>query len=210
MTAPLPNWKSPAGLCLTIRNYSGPEVGSCGVRDAGKRPQEIWSTPSSSTRATFTGCWTLPEYYGSLRRYAEEEAVLDRVMVLEPDNVDAKLVRASMEADSKANLIPADQIIDSIRATNPAGLSSIADYWLWVALVERNVAAAENALTASGANPISLTDVVRFNRPFLEGVIAVRQRMMPKRALLLPLRGSSKRKSFKLNQITLQRCACLV
>ena len=32
---------------------------------------------------------------------------------------------------------------------------------------------------------------------------------MPKRALLLPLRGSSKRKSFKLNQITLQRCALL-
>ena len=112
------------------------------------------------------------KYYGSIRRYAEEDALLDRVMDLAPDNVDAKLVRGEIAADSKADIRPALQIIDSIRVTNPAGLSSIADYWLWVALAERDVAAAENALTAAGNNPIELTDVVLFNHSSLEGVIA--------------------------------------
>jgi TolB-like protein/predicted Ser/Thr protein kinase/Tfp pilus assembly protein PilF len=111
-------------------------------------------------------------YYAYLRRYAEEEALLDRALVLASDSIDAKLLRGAMAADSKADLRPALQIIDSIRATNPAGLSGIADYWLWVALAERDVVAAENALTAAGNNPIQLTDVLLFNRPFFEGVIA--------------------------------------
>jgi TolB-like protein/Tfp pilus assembly protein PilF len=111
-------------------------------------------------------------HYEMLRRYAEEEALLDRVLVLAPDSIDAKLLRGAMEADSKADLRPGLQIVDSIRATNPTGLSNIADYWLWVALAQRDVVAAENALTAAGNNPIQLTDVLLFNRPFFEGVVA--------------------------------------
>jgi TolB-like protein/Tfp pilus assembly protein PilF/tRNA A-37 threonylcarbamoyl transferase component Bud32 len=112
------------------------------------------------------------QHYAYLRRYVEAEALLDRVLVLAPDNVDAKLARGAMEADSKADLRPALQIVDSIRATNPAALSSIADYWLWVALAQRDVVAAEDALTAAGDNPIQLTDVILFKRPFFEGVVA--------------------------------------
>jgi serine/threonine-protein kinase len=113
------------------------------------------------------------KYYGlHLRRYAEAKALLDRVLVLVPDNLDAKLLRGELEAAWKADLRPAIQIIDSIRTTNPAALSSIADYWLWVALAQRDAAAAENALTAAGSNPIGLIGEVFFNRAFVEGVIA--------------------------------------
>jgi serine/threonine-protein kinase len=113
------------------------------------------------------------KYYSlHLRRYAEAEALLDRVLVLAPHNLDAKLLRGNIDADWKADLRPAIQIIDSIRTTNPAALASIADYWLWVALAQRNVAAAENALTAAGNNPIELIGEVFFNRGLIEGIIA--------------------------------------
>jgi hypothetical protein len=65
-------------------------------------------------------------------------------------------------------------MIESIRATNPAATPSIADNWLVCALAERDGAAAKNALTAFGENPITFgsAENVLFNRPFIEAVIA--------------------------------------
>src|SRR5207244_1459871 len=65
------------------------------------------------------------------------------------------------------------QTIDSIRATNPAAVPSIAHFWLIYALAERDPAAARDAVIASGEKPIVMIDGnVHFNRPFTEGVIA--------------------------------------
>jgi hypothetical protein len=64
------------------------------------------------------------------------------------------------------------QMIDAIRATNPAAVQSIADLWLTCALAERDAAAANNALVAAGEMPIVLSVENVFPRPFLEGVIA--------------------------------------
>jgi len=113
------------------------------------------------------------KYYGSLRRNAEGEALLDRVFAIAPDNFDAKLVRLEMEADLKADLRPALELIDLIRSTNSADLSSIADWWLWVAFAQRDAVAAENALTASGNNPTAIIgDAVPLTHSFVEGLIA--------------------------------------
>ena len=80
---------------------------------------------------------------------------------------------ALVDLDWKADTRPLHQTIDSIRATNPAAVPSIADFWLVCALAERDAAAAKDALIAFGEEPISLAlDNVRFNRPFVEGVIA--------------------------------------
>ncbi len=109
-----------------------------------------------------------------LRHYAEEEAKYDRVLAFEPDDAVTKVARAVVELNSKADTRPVHQTIDSVRATNPAAMPSIADAWLLCALAERDTAAAKNALVALGENPINLasSDNVRFNRPFFEGVIA--------------------------------------
>jgi hypothetical protein len=66
------------------------------------------------------------------------------------------------------------QIIESIRATTPAAIPSVANNWLVCAVAERDDTAAENALTAFGESPITFgsTENVLFNRPFVEGVIA--------------------------------------
>lgn len=112
--------------------------------------------------------------YDALRQYAEEKSAYDRTLSFEPNNPTAKVSRALVELDSKADTRPVHQMIDSIRTTNPAAMPSIAVMSLLCALAERDVAAAQNALMGSGNNPIDLAWAgnVLFNRPFLEGIIA--------------------------------------
>jgi serine/threonine protein kinase len=109
--------------------------------------------------------------YGYLCRYAEKKSVLDRALTVEPNDAATKAARAVVELDWKADTQPLHQLIDSIRATNPAAVPGIADAWLICALAERDAAAAENALIALGENRFG-RDVVQFNRPFVEGLFA--------------------------------------
>jgi serine/threonine protein kinase/Tfp pilus assembly protein PilF len=110
--------------------------------------------------------------YRLLRRFAEQKSVLDRALAIEPNNVDIKLELATMEFYWKADPHPLHQMVDSIRATNPAVTRDIADYWLFYALAERDATAAKNALIAAGANPPFSDETVHFSRSFMEGVIA--------------------------------------
>jgi serine/threonine protein kinase/tetratricopeptide (TPR) repeat protein len=109
--------------------------------------------------------------YDDLRRYAEEQAVLDRALNIAPNDVGAKAARAFVEFNWKANTQPLHQLIDQIRARNPSTVESIADSWLICALAERNPATAVNALAALGEN--SITDqAIRLSPRFAEGLIA--------------------------------------
>jgi TolB-like protein len=112
--------------------------------------------------------------YQGLRRYVDEESLLARILAFEPNDAVTKVQHAFVELDSKADTRPLHQMIESIRATNPAATPSIADNWLVCALAERDGAAAKNALTAFGENPITFgsAENVLFNRPFVEAVIA--------------------------------------
>jgi TolB-like protein/Flp pilus assembly protein TadD len=109
--------------------------------------------------------------YDLLQRYADEAAMLDRALSIKPDDLDTKVARALMEVDWKADTRPLHRLIDEIRKTNPADIENFADSWLICALAERDATAAQTALSAAGENPLS-DDVIRFNRPFVEGVIA--------------------------------------
>ncbi|MFZ3375332.1 MAG: protein kinase [Chthoniobacterales bacterium] len=109
--------------------------------------------------------------YERLRRYPEAEAAWDRVLPIEPNNVESKLARAVLEFNWKADTRPLRQLIDSIRITNPAALSNAADGWLICALAQHDAAAAQNALVAMGDNPFR-DGPVQFSRPFVEGIIA--------------------------------------
>jgi serine/threonine-protein kinase len=109
--------------------------------------------------------------YAALRRYAEQKSKFDRILAIEPNDLTAKAERAFVEVNWKADTGPLRQLIDDIRATNPAAMPQIAPSWLDCALAERDPAAAKEALLA--ADEISLgADAVRFPRPFMEGLIA--------------------------------------
>jgi serine/threonine-protein kinase len=111
--------------------------------------------------------------YQLLRRYAGAESLLDRILAIEPNNVEIQAARAFVELDWKADTRPLHELIDKIRTTNPGTMQSIANYWLFCALAERDAAGAKQALIASGENPITLANEnVVFNRPLVEGLIA--------------------------------------
>ena len=111
--------------------------------------------------------------YQLLRHYAEAESLLDRILSSEPNNLEIQAARAFVELDWKADTRPLHQLIAKIRLTNPGAMQSIANYWLFCALAERDASGAKEALISSGENPITLANEnVVFNRPFVEGVIA--------------------------------------
>jgi len=105
-------------------------------------------------------------------RYTDAKSAWARLLAITPDDATAKASRAMVDLDWKGDTRPLHQMIDSIRATNPAAVQSIADLWLTCALAERDAAAANNALVAAGEMPIVLSVENVFPRPFLEGVIA--------------------------------------
>jgi serine/threonine protein kinase/Tfp pilus assembly protein PilF len=109
--------------------------------------------------------------YDLLRRYAEGKSVWNRALAIVPDDVNTKTELAGVEFSWKADVRPLRRLIDSIRATNPTAVQSIADAWLTCALAERDAVAAKDALIALRETPFS-DDVVQLNRSFLEGVIA--------------------------------------
>jgi serine/threonine-protein kinase len=109
--------------------------------------------------------------YEYLRRYADEQTVLDRALAVQPDDVQTKVVRAYVEFDWKGETRPLHQLINEIRAKNPGDVENVADNWLACALAERDPAAAADALAALGENKYG-NDVVKFSRPFVEGLIA--------------------------------------
>ena len=110
--------------------------------------------------------------YRHLRRFAEEKSFLDRALTIEPNDIDTKLERASVDFYWKADSRPLRQMVDSIRTTNPADIGDIAEYWLGSALAERDAPAARSAVIAAGENPPFTDEAVSLSRAFMEGVIA--------------------------------------
>ena len=110
--------------------------------------------------------------YAVLRRYAEEAAVLDRALAVQSTDIDAKIARALVELDWKADTQPLHQLINDIIAESPAATESVSESWLYCTLAERDAAGARDALLASGENFGFTDDVVQFPHAFLEAIIA--------------------------------------
>jgi serine/threonine-protein kinase len=110
--------------------------------------------------------------YRHLRRFPEEESVLDRALAIEPNDIDTKLERAAVDLHWKADPHPLHQMFDSIRATDPGATEDMVEYWLLFALAERDPVAAKNAVIAVGERPPLTDEAVTFSRRFVEGVIA--------------------------------------
>jgi hypothetical protein len=85
------------------------------------------------------------------------------------------------------------QLIDEIRATNPAAMPQIAAWWLTCALAERDVAAAREALLAFDEGPLGV-DAVHFPRPSWKALSPEWQMTSKRRNWLLLLRAWSRRK----------------
>jgi serine/threonine-protein kinase len=110
--------------------------------------------------------------YATLGRYAEQKVWLDRILALEPDDAVTRAILAAVDFEARADTWPLHQLIDSVRATNPAEVPDIDHWWLHCALAERDAPAATDALIAAREDLINLGNDVLCPRPFIEGVIA--------------------------------------
>ena len=110
--------------------------------------------------------------HATLRHYPEQRLWLGRVLAFEPNDAATKVILAAVDFESRGDTRALHQVIDSVRATNPAAVQEIHNWWLHCALAERDAAAAKDALIAAGNDPIDLGNDVYCSRAFMEGVIA--------------------------------------
>jgi TolB-like protein/Flp pilus assembly protein TadD/predicted Ser/Thr protein kinase len=109
--------------------------------------------------------------YYFLGRYADEAAVLDRMLAIRPNDTETKVTRAFVELYWKADTRPLHQLMDELRAKGHGAIQSVAAGWLECALAERDPAAAADALAALGENTLGNT-IPRYSPRFVEGLIA--------------------------------------
>ena len=114
----------------------------------------------------------IAQSYWFLRRYPEVKAVYDRALAIEPNNVQLRVFRADLELAWKSDTRALQEVITSIRGTNPGAVEQVANSWLICALADRDVAAARAALLAAGERTLLDDHAVHFNHWFVEGIIA--------------------------------------
>ena len=112
-------------------------------------------------------------WYTSLRRYADLKSALASALAVFPNDLNMRIWPAYVEFQEEADTRPLHQMLDSIRATNPAAMRDIAEWWLACALADRDATAAKNALDAHSEDPVDFGLEVFFNRSFVEGLIAL-------------------------------------
>ena len=115
-------------------------------------------------------------YLTWLRRYADLKSALARTLAVFPNDLNMQIWPTYAEFQQKADTRPLHEMLDSIRATNPAVMRDISEWLLACALAERNITAAKMALDAHIEDSISLGNEVFFSRSFVEGVIALIQK----------------------------------
>ena len=90
--------------------------------------------------------------YRNLRRYADMAAVLDRALLLSPNDPVTRAQRAAVDFEWRADTKPLHSAIDAIITEDPESAARIADRWLDLALFERDKDSAARALSAMTAD----------------------------------------------------------
>lgn len=110
--------------------------------------------------------------YILLQRYAEAKASLDRILVFQPGDVETQAAKDWIDFEWTGDIEPLRRTVEKIRAGNSIPIARIADGMLLIALADRNSAAAQDAVAASGRNPVFNDEALHFSRAFVEGLIA--------------------------------------
>jgi TolB-like protein/class 3 adenylate cyclase len=111
--------------------------------------------------------------YYFIRDWGQERATLDRIIALEPKNIDYRRRRAWTEVSERADLRPVRAVMEKNCTDNPASLRTFAVDCFFIALWERNPVAADNALAAIADNAFVARGVaVQFTRAYAKGLVA--------------------------------------
>ena len=108
--------------------------------------------------------------YQEFRQFAAMAAALDRALVLIPRDRDTRVTRALVDLEWKADPRPLREVIDRILAEDPNAAADLAAQWFYLALCNRDSAAAVRALAALPPSGTSID--LNFPRSFCEGLAA--------------------------------------
>jgi TolB-like protein/tetratricopeptide (TPR) repeat protein len=108
--------------------------------------------------------------YQEFRKFGAMAAALDRALVLAPHDLDTRVNRALVDLEWKGDPRPLHETVRKILAEDPATAANVADQWFYVALCERDQAAAAQALAAMPASGTSVD--LNFPRSWCEGLAA--------------------------------------
>ncbi|MEO7724544.1 MAG: adenylate/guanylate cyclase domain-containing protein [Chthoniobacterales bacterium] len=109
--------------------------------------------------------------YQFLRRFDEAAAMLDRALTILPNDPSLRVIRAGLALHARADPRPMHQVIDDLVAHDRNAVAGIADEWLFLALCERDLVAAEKAISAMTADGYS-NQGVQFTRAWCDGLVA--------------------------------------
>ena len=110
--------------------------------------------------------------YGTLFRYADQAAAIDRVLAITPDDALMRLARADVFRSWKADTKPLHERLERVRAEHPDLVGDFANVWFDCALLERDWPGAQQALAALGDHPWIQDSGVILGRHFAEGMLA--------------------------------------
>ncbi len=108
--------------------------------------------------------------YQEFRQFGAMAAALDRALVLIPRDLDTRVTRALVDLEWKADARPLHETVRTILAEDSAAAADLAGQWFYVALCERDRAAAAQALAVMPASGTSID--LNFPRSWCEGLAA--------------------------------------
>src|SRR5436190_17349061 len=108
--------------------------------------------------------------YQEFRQFGAMAAALDRALVLIPRDLDTRITRALVDLEWKADTRPLHEMVRIILAEDPKTAPDLAAQWFYVALCQRDPAAAEQALAAMPASGTSVD--LNFPRSWCQGLAA--------------------------------------
>ena len=107
--------------------------------------------------------------YLVMRDYRQAKATADRLIALEPKNINYRIRRAWIEVLERADLRPVQAVMEKNCTDNPASLRTCFKIALW----GRNAVAADRALAAVTDNAFGVKyDIVYFTCAYAEGLVA--------------------------------------
>src|SRR5947199_5430866 len=109
--------------------------------------------------------------YQQLRRYADMVAVLDRALVLHPEDSVTRVFRGFALLDWRADSRPLHETIHKILSENPGAAEQMADAWFLMAICERDPNEISQALKAVPREGLS-NEGVNFPKSWCEGFAA--------------------------------------
>src|SRR5213595_3634242 len=114
--------------------------------------------------------------YDVMRDYGQARETSDRLITLEPNNIHARVLRARIDFDERADTRPLHAIIEKILRDDPASAGNLVGWRFYVALYEHDIASADRALAPLTENKYTTfrvrTDAMYFSRAYAEGLLA--------------------------------------